>query len=283
MRNFIITLKRKRPLLKKLLSLLLGAVIGAYAGSAAAQDLPVPVDAGFDRMIGGFFLTAPDYEGSDDYRFAGAPLIYFKFHKNRYVQLVGNQLFVNVLNHAHWELGPVGIYRLGRDDVDDDVVDRMRDLDDSFELGAFLGYLQVFDNNIRHRMKIRLSFTQDVSDGHDGLVGQIAGVYWRPIAKAFDIGVRGHFTLASDDYMSSYFDVTPADAASSGLPLFDADGGTKDTGVAVMGLFHLSRNWHIGAGVFYRRLVGDAEDSPVVDIRGSANQIFAGLGVLYTW
>jgi outer membrane scaffolding protein for murein synthesis (MipA/OmpV family) len=30
-------------------------------------------------------------------------------------------------------------------------------------------------------------------------------------------------------------------------------------------------------------LLGDAEDSPVVDVRGSENQLFAGVALLYSW
>ena len=50
-----------------------------------------------------------------------------------------------------------------------------------------------------------------------------------------------------------------------------------------MGLMHLSFNWHIGAGAFYGRLLNDAEDSPIVDIRGDANQFFGGISAIYSW
>ena len=46
---------------------------------------------------------------------------------------------------------------------------------------------------------------------------------------------------------------------------------------------HLSQHWHLAAGVRYERIVGDAEDSPVVAIAGSANQWIAGLGVAFSW
>ena len=270
-------------MLKHARVVLLGLFIIFYASAAMAQTLPVPEDAGFDRAIGAFFIVGPDYEGSDDYRFIAAPLLQFKFLGNRYIQLLGNQLFVNVLNHDHWELGPAAVLRPGRDDVDDDVVDLMEDIDMAFELGGFISYLHVFNNNIRHRFKARISVTQDVTDNHGGLVARLASVYWHPVARAFDIGINAQITLVSDDYMSTYFGVSPADAAASGLSIFDADGGAKDVGTSLMGLLHLSQSWHVGAGVYYRRLLGDAEDSPVVDERGDADQVIAGVGVVYTW
>ena len=260
-----------------------GATMLSFTSVAAAQDLPVADGGGLNRTVGGFGLILPDYEGSDDYTFAPAPMLRYKFGEERYVQIFGNNAFVNILNHPNFEFGPKAVYRLGRDDPDDSVVDLMKDVDDSFELGGFVGYKRNFDNNPRHRMNVHIDLTQDVSDGHDGYVAELAGVYWRPAATSFDIGFRGNVAYASDDYMSSFFSVTPSDSAASGLSTFDADAGFKDIGLAAMGLYHLNQNWHIGGIVMYKRMLGDAEDSPVVSDRGSENQLFVGLGLLYSW
>ncbi len=160
-----------------------GAMTLSFAGVSAAQDLPVPDGGAFDRVVGAAVVVLPDYEGSDDYTFAPAPILQYKFSGERYVQIVGNKAFINVLNHPNFELGPKFVYRFGRDDVDDSAVDRMRDVDDSFEVGGFVGFKETFDNNIRHRMNIHFDVTQDVSNGHDGLVAELAGIYWRPVAK----------------------------------------------------------------------------------------------------
>lgn len=34
----------------------------------------------------------------------------------------------------------------------------------------------------------QIDVTRHVSDGHYGFVVEVAGVYWRPIARAFEIG-----------------------------------------------------------------------------------------------
>ena len=128
-----------------------------------------------------------------------------------------------MLNGTEWELGLKGVYRLGRDDdVDDSAVKLMSEIDDSVELGAFVGWNKTFDNNPRHRFSATLGITQDVSDGHDGYVVEASAVYWRPVARPFDLGVRGGFSYASDDYMSTYFGVSSADSAASGLSTFSA-------------------------------------------------------------
>ncbi|MDG4551498.1 MAG: MipA/OmpV family protein [Candidatus Contendobacter sp.] len=48
-------------------------------------------------------------------------------------------------------------------------------------------------------------------------------------------------------------------------------------------MLHLSPQWHLGAGVMYSRLVGDAADSPIIAERGSKNQSIYGVGALYAW
>ena len=254
----------------------------AFSGTVYAQDIPVP-EGGFDRVVGAVAVALPDYEGSDDYTFAVAPLVKFTFSDYRYLQLSGNKAYLNVLNYEGFEFGPMGVLRLARDDVDDTAVDAMSDVDTALEIGAFVGYTWRFNNNIRHRLNVHLDVTQDVADGHDGFVVEGAGTYWRPVAKPFDIGFRVSSSYGSDDYTSAYFDVTPGDSAASGLSTYNADGGIKDIGIGIMGVFHINPNWHISGGVFYKRLLSDAADSPVTDDAGDANQLFAGLGVLYSW
>lgn len=273
--------------MRRILYLLLPvALMATNIGVVSAQDIFAPRAIGVDRLIGIAAVAVPDYEGSDDYTFAAAPLFQYKFGKtSRYAQLVGNKLYGNLLNHENWEFGPLGVFRFGRDgdDIDDNVVKLMTDVDDSFELGMFLGYAKKFNNNLRHRMNIHFDISQDVTDGHDGFVGQLSGTYWQPVSPAFDIGFRANVTYASEDYMSSFFDVTAADATRSGLTQFDADAGFKDMGIALMGLLHFNKSWHMGMGVQYKALFGDASDSPVVDTQGDSNQFFVGLSLLYSW
>jgi outer membrane protein len=88
---------------------------------------------------------------------------------------------------------------------------------------------------------------------------------------------------ASEDYMSSFFDVTASDSALSGLPQFDADAAFRDVGISLMGMWHLNQAWHIAGGFEYKLLLGDAADSPVVDQRGDENQISVGVSLLYSW
>ena len=76
--------------------------------------------------------------------------------------------------------------------------------------------------------------------------------------------------------MQSYFGVDSSDASRSGLDEYDADAGFKDVGVNAMLSYLITPRWDVTGIAAYRRLVGDAEDSPVTE-EGSANQWYGGL------
>ena len=258
---------------------LLGAASFSYA-----QNIPVPANTGVDNIVGAVVVVLPDYEGSDDFTFGGAPVAKFKYDKNRYFMLLGNQAYWNISDHDNWELGIKGVFRLGRDDdIDDAVVKLMSEIDTSVELGGFIAWSKKFDNDPRHRFSATLGITQDVTDGHDGYVIEANTVYWTPVSRPMDIGFRAGFSYASDNYMSTFFGVSPADAVASGLTTFNANSGIKDLSLSLMGVFHFSQKWHLGGGINYKRLLDDASDSPVVATRGSEDQFIGGLALLYTW
>ena len=83
--------------------------------------------------------------------------------------------------------------------------------------------------------------------------------------------------------MDRFFSVNTQDAALSGLQRFTAEAVFRDINISPALVLHLSPTWHIGAGLFYRRLVSDAADSPLVDQRGSIDQLISGIGLAYSW
>ena len=83
--------------------------------------------------------------------------------------------------------------------------------------------------------------------------------------------------------MSSYFGVAATNAARSGLERYDADEGFKDIAVSASPTYAFSERWSVaGCGHCAPRL-GDAEDSPIVDDRGDANQFVGGLLADFTF
>ncbi len=90
-------------------------------------------------------------------------------------------------------------------------------------------------------------------------------------------------TYASEDYMEEYFGIDSSDASRSGLDRFDADDGIKDFGLNIGLTYKFTDSWSTTGSASYKRLLSDAEDSPVTDDEGSANQFFAGLLINYSF
>ena len=76
--------------------------------------------------------------------------------------------------------------------------------------------------------------------------------------------------------MDAYFGIDGRDAERSGLDEYDADEGFKDVGANASLSYLITQHWDVTGIAAYRRLVGDAEDSPVTE-EGSANQWYGGL------
>lgn len=220
--------------------------------------------------------AAPDYEGSDDT--TGIPLFMFQhnYDSGRFVKLMGPNLKVNLIADKQFSLGPVLNYRMERDDVDNDQVDRMHKVDAAFEAGVFGGV------NIDNIL-LGIELLADVSDEHDGYTAQAtAGYRWKAMPElTLTPGV--FVTYADDDYMDTYFGVDSSDAVRSGLPYYSADSGFKDVGVNLIAHYTPWEKWGIMGLASYKALLNDAKDSPLVDDVGDDNQFMFGLMITYRW
>ena len=125
---------------RRITTLPLGALSVVGAG-ALAEDLPIPLELPQPNFVGVGIGSYPDYLGSDHQAQGVAPILRFSLGGNRFARLFANELRINLLDHPNWQLGPVGLWRFGRDDVDNPVVDRMDDIDDALSLGLFTSYV----------------------------------------------------------------------------------------------------------------------------------------------
>ena len=91
-------------------------------------------------------------------------------------------------------------YRMKRDDVDNNKVDKMKEVDAATEAGAFLGWKA-------DRLSLSTTYVTDVSDEHSGDVWYFNGYYDIPVNEQFKLTLGAHMTWASDDYMETYFGV----------------------------------------------------------------------------
>lgn len=228
----------------------------------------------------------PDYEGSDDYK--AVPVLggRYTWESGRFANLGGAggveqaaRLSINLVDQrvtSTWTIGPLLQYRLKRDgsDLDDDKVKKMDDIDAQTEAGAFIGWH-------KDRFDVEVAVSSDISDKSNGTLGYLTGDYSIPYGAKTIFKLGAHLTYASSNFMNEYFGVDKKDAARSGLKRYRADSGLKDSGVSASMLYAFNPTWSMFGSVGYTRMLGDAEDSPLVDDRGDKNQVSGALAVVY--
>ena len=170
--------------------------------------------------------------------------------------------------------GPMLQYIQERDDVDNANVDQLDSVDASLMAGGFAGVRM-------NQFSFSLEAMQDIADGNDGALVRLRGGYRLPMGTGWNASINAFTTWASDDYMEAYFGINQRNAKQSGLQPFSADAGFKDVGISLPVTYSPWERWSIMGAVAYKRLLGDAADSPVVDDEGNANQVIGGMLLMY--
>jgi MipA family protein len=216
---------------------------------------------------------APDYEGSKHYRPIPLLLLRAEWPSGRSFFFRGTGLEANLLENGRWQAGPVVRYRFSRKDVDNSRVDRLRRVDAGLEMGAFVGLSS-------GAWGLKFTAVQDVADGHDGALAEVAGSYMRPLGQKGILTLSLAATLADSNYMETYFSIDEDNALRSGLQTFQAGAGLKDVGAGLLYNRGLAGRWGVSGLLRYSRLLGDAADSPLVK-EGAADQVVFGLLASY--
>jgi outer membrane scaffolding protein for murein synthesis (MipA/OmpV family) len=256
----------------------LAVVLSLWAAPASAVEW----------TVGAGVAAVPDYEGSDHYRGVPVPLVVANdlYHPETFIVWRGNQIFSNLLPNDHLRVGPYAEFIPVRDDVKNNKVDDMRDGGDNvLMLGARFGYEgrlsgQRGEGNLK-TLGFYVTPRFDVLNNNGGLVtfGPVyTGAY---NAGQWYVEARLEGTWASDDYMENAFGVTSADARRTGFDQFTAGSDFKNASTFLQTTYRLTDHWRLIGAFGYSRLFGDAEDSPLVDDAGDANQFLGALGAAY--
>lgn len=237
---------------------------------------------GVSGSISAGIAIAPDYEGSADYD--PVPLIFGNIDAlGVSLEVEGLSARLNFRPDETFQFGPAFAYRPGREDVSNEVVDRLADIDDAYELGGFVGlhFNELFSG--RDEFELGAEILTDVGSGHEGWTASFGAGYGTSLGDRWRVGVDTGLTWASDDYMQTYFGVDPENSARSGLPVYEADAGIKDIGAGTTLTYIFSERWSVSGRASYTRLLGDAADSPIVETEGSPDQFFGGLAATFRY
>lgn len=262
-----------------------GAFLIAFCSAGAFEARANP-EGGRSVTLGGAAIVKPKYEGSDEHEVIPIPIIVPKFSElpdddpstfkqvRQRVNFRGlDDIRIRVLGGPRFHAGAVTGYITKRDQDDGRLLRGLGDIDGGLVAGAYSGFtLGAF--------QFDAAILEKVTGDDAGPEFRFGVETTQQVTERTRIVARLGTTFASDDYMQTYFGVTPAQSRNSkaGLPAYTPDAGIKDVFFEVGGTMDLSERWLLKAGGRYGRLLGDAADSPVVE---TENQFSGVLGLGY--
>jgi outer membrane protein len=254
----------------KLLARAAFAALAFAAAPASAQD----EERGYTITIGAGAQTYPKYPGADSYGLNPLPIFGFRREDSPLpLSAPDDGIGVGFFRRSSaFNFGPAVRFQNKREE--DDVGAPVGDVGFTFEAG---GFVQVRpSDNFRLRAELRQGI-----GGHRGLVGDLGADLMLSDGDTYVFSIGPRARWADDDFHAAYFGVTPAVAATTGLPAFDPDGGFYAVGAMAGLTYKLGRNWGLQGYLGYDRLIGDAGDSPIVRQFGSRSQFSGGAGLFF--
>jgi outer membrane scaffolding protein for murein synthesis (MipA/OmpV family) len=276
----------------KRLSAGLAAGLAMLCGGATAQELipmVIPRDA---NIVGLGVFSVPDFYGSGDKKGALAPIVRYQFSDTQYVQVLGPEVRVNVMPYrTDIRVGPLLRFRRRRDDdVNDDVVSRMKPVATATEIGAFIDYHMPIDPaNPLNKWVFSADVAGNTTGVYSGLTGDIKATYWYPFPQGLFgkplLGAVGFgLFFASDHFNDRYFGVHGSDVLlfpEQGFRPYTAQGGLTSFKIPFSLTSQVDPKWLVTLAGRYEKLLNDAKDSPVVKDRGDENQFIIGIAASY--
>jgi MipA family protein len=243
--------------------------------AAVAQEAP---DDGPHGQVAIGAGVAPDYDGADSLR-----AIPFLLGDVRYggvtVELRGLRGRVDVAADPRLSIGPVIGARLDRRNVDGPV-GLLPEIGIGVEAGGYVGYRFGGDSLGEGSIQTELTLLHDVSRTSNGLIA-IASAGYTALRRRDSFAVADVQTSWADaDHMRTYFGISAADSAASGLAAYRPGSGFRDVGLGITVGHYFSRHLGVLGRIGTSYLVGDAADSPITEA-GSRWQPIGGLTLSY--
>ncbi|MDB5620007.1 MAG: MltA-interacting MipA [Tardiphaga sp.] len=259
--------------------------VAAYAQPVAVLPAPPVILPFIPSPVGGWTVTVglggevePSFAGANSVRFSPVPIFSLRRAGTpvRFRSMRDGASFAIFDPGNGFRAGPVGKYKHSRKSSDHAELTGLRDVDFAVELGGFAEYFAI--DWLRLRAEVRRGF-----GGHEGVIADFSADVIVPLAERLTFAAGPRYTVTNAGYASTYFGVSAAESLASGLPVFDAGGGSHTVGAGAQLRYQLNPQWEVRSYVEFDRLLGAAADSPLVRLRGTPNQTTGGIGVAYSF
>lgn len=269
-----------------LTTLMLATPVQAQVEQPAAVPSGHPqVREGWSVTVGAAAVASPAWQGSRDMAFSIFPDLRVNYG-GRFFASVPEGIGWNVVDAEGWRAGPIAKIRFGRDEDDggspflisggSDALSGMGDVKAAAEVGGFVQKSFGDAAQWRARGELRRGF-----GGHEGIIADLS-VDRRLRLGAVRVSVGPRATIASGDFMQTYFGIDAQQSQRTGLTRYDAEGGLLSYGVGGSVIRPLGRRSALTFFTSLDRLGEPAADSPLIRERGRSTQFSLGLGYGFT-
>ncbi len=212
------------------------------------------------RDFGPGVSEQPTFMGSKRYKTGPSAILDIRY-KDEFFLSDGEGLGWNVIHEPGFRAGIALGYDLGRNTHDDP---RIRNLPDV----SFAPEPKLFAQYFLFPVVLTAEIRKGIG-GNDGVVGDVGAYIPLPLNKdkSWLLFVGPSITLADQHYMNAYFGVSPDISRTSGLRAFDANGGFSNVGVGATTVYLINEHWLVEGDLAYRRYLGDAARSPIVETK----------------
>jgi outer membrane protein len=221
--------------------------------------------------------VSPNYPGSDQVQLS--PLVDVAIARGDEpfaFEAADDSFGFPVLKTGGFEFGPAANFQGSRKRRESHAA--IDEVGTTVELG---GYAQYW---LAKSLRLHTELRKGVN-GHKGLIGSAGLDYVMRDGDKWLVSVGPRVTLSDTKYRRAYFDVSPAAAARTGLPVYRSDGSAVSAlGVSSTTTWQFSKHWGLYGYARYDRLTGDGADSPLTHgTYGSRDQLSGGLGLSLTF
>ncbi|WP_053064240.1 MipA/OmpV family protein [Caballeronia mineralivorans] len=227
--------------------------------------------------VGAGVFSEPKYPGASDRKFQPVPLLGASY--GRY--FIGASpdaetplgLGAYLYRDSHWRVGAVVSYDFikPRKESDDSHLRGLGDIDRTAHASVFVNYTLAW-------LTARSSVSTDIGGKHQGTTATVdLEAKYSPIERLTLTAGPG-LTWASSQYEQTFYGVTAAQSALSGLRQYSPKSGISSVRFSVGASYRLTDHWNVGTRVTASNLRGDAGNSPVVEKK---DQIFYGAFASY--
>jgi MipA family protein len=225
---------------------------------AAAQVVAPATAAAPDWTVtaGAETVWEPAYPGADFMRLRPYPALDIEY-KNRLFAKEDMLLGVYFVNNATWSAGLALQYDFtDRESRDDTRLRGLNNVSTTPRIKAFLIYTE-------SALTVSTSAAQDIGGNREGLVVDANATGTLPIGSKLYLTAGPGVTWTNGTYQQTYFGVTPAQNAATGLPVYDAHSGAATGYLSFEADYLITKSLTATLEMKLARLYGNAVSSPI--------------------